>query len=125
MAGINLFIVDGQLKADAPKGALTDERRQKIQAHKADIIALLEAPVSVASTLNPWQHFLSLGDGWEGLGGITARFGPGLTGELMLAAQDWQQAARRRPEDAEGLAGAYRALWANVEARTHLSEVKT
>jgi hypothetical protein len=125
MAGINLFIVDGQLKADAPKGALTDERRQKIQAHKADIITLLEAPVSVTPTLNPWQHFLSLGDGWEDLGGITARFGPGPTGELMLAAQDWQQAARRRPNDAEVLADAYRALWANVEAQTHRSEVTT
>src|SRR5579875_2212951 len=42
---IILSVVEGQLRVDAPKGALTQELRTHLVQHKADLIALLTGPV--------------------------------------------------------------------------------
>ena len=41
--GVTLAANGDRLSVDAPKGALTDELRRSIAAHKADLLALLEA----------------------------------------------------------------------------------
>ena len=40
-AGIRLSVQDGKIRLKAEKGALTDELKQEITAHKQEIIALL------------------------------------------------------------------------------------
>jgi hypothetical protein len=42
-SGIGLFVVDGKLRVEAPRGMLTPELRGEIASHKAEIIHLLMA----------------------------------------------------------------------------------
>lgn len=50
--GIQFFLSEGKLKVRAEKGAMTDELRNRIKTHKAEIIEMLESLTNVTSRRN-------------------------------------------------------------------------
>ncbi len=65
VAGVNLEVVNGKLKVDAPKGALTADLLEDIKSHKKDLMNLLskntgipKADLRDAYPLTPTQYFM-------------------------------------------------------------------
>jgi hypothetical protein len=53
-SGIGLFILDGKLRVEAPRGVLTPELRAELSIHKAEIVRLLVArSTRPASAISP------------------------------------------------------------------------
>jgi amino acid adenylation domain-containing protein len=63
--GVQLKIIDGNLKVNAPKGVLTNELLEEIKEHKAYLISLISSNISVPKakvmesySLTPTQYFM-------------------------------------------------------------------
>jgi hypothetical protein len=47
--GVEVFVAEGRLRYRAPVGALTEDLRAAAAAHRAELLALLTAPIPVLS----------------------------------------------------------------------------
>ncbi|MFH7012920.1 amino acid adenylation domain-containing protein [Flavobacterium sp. FlaQc-52] len=63
--GVQLKIIDGNLKVNAPKGVLTKELLEEIKEHKAYLISLISSNISISKAkvmesypLTPTQYFM-------------------------------------------------------------------
>ena len=60
--GVELTSAGGKLRYGAPPGALTDDLRAAMQAHKAELLVLLELEVGTGETLHIPLDDLVYGD---------------------------------------------------------------
>lgn len=114
-AGVSLFMAGERLRVRAASPNLyTPDLRALVDAYRTGLTAFLARP-------SPRDHFFSLADGYEDVG-ITGRFGPEVTGRLLLAMQAWEDAARECRPDEEALRDAYFGIWNEIQSQTR-SEV--